>query len=171
MVSTSSRLDVNKNTHFLSPPRLKLRWKFRPQAEKVAIPSSPLRSVLSLVEKNGCSEWLPKAEGKLRIATSVLTYRDFFLTGPTTAPRGSHDADYVSLGAEQEGKVWRWCVSKFHAPSLARSSQRQLWEGFVNSDRAVLGFHVNVGVIRWPWSLSEPFVRRCPVVWGFYKLI
>lgn len=70
-------------------------------------------------KKHGCSEWLPKAEGKLRLPTPLLTLRDFPppRTGPNDSPGGSTDADDVSLGAEQEGKVRRWYVSKFHAPS------------------------------------------------------
>lgn len=127
------------------PLLFELRWKFRPQAEKVAIPSSPLRSVLSLVGKNGCSEWLPKAEGKLRTTTPLLTRRDFVSNRTNDSPGGSRDADDVSLGAEQEGKVWRGYVSKFPAPSLARSSRRQVWEGFVNSSRAVCLS------LRWTW--------------------
>lgn len=70
------KVDVKKKQQLKKlwrfPLWLELRWKFRPQAEKVAIPSSPLRSVLSLVEKK---TWLlgvaPQSWGKTETSNSA----------------------------------------------------------------------------------------------------
>lgn len=108
----------------------------------------------------------PQSWGKTETYNSAANSSGLFPPNRTNdSPGGSTDADDVSLGAEQEGKVRRWYVSKFHAPSLARSSRRQLWGGFVICSRAVFLSP------RWTWEwLNDRGVAldcSCPVCRAF----
>lgn len=127
---------------------------------------------LPLAERpvTGGKTWLlgvaPQSWGKTETSNSAANSSGLSPANRTSdSPGGSTDADDVSLGAEQEGKVRRWYVAKFHAPSLARSSRRQLWGGFVITSRAVL---LSPG---WTWELLNDrgvaLDSSCPVCRAF----
>lgn len=104
------------------PLWLELRWKFRPQAEKVAIPSSPLRSVLSLVEKK---TWLlgvaPQSWGKTETSNSAANSTG--LSSPpepdqTTAPEA---APTPTMSRWVPSKKEKYGVGTYQSSTLHRS--------------------------------------------------
>lgn len=125
----------------------------RLQDDKVVIPSSPLRSVLSLVE-NGCSEQLPKAQRKLKKKKRKrkvcfnnkrgLSWTFFFFLPDLKEDNSGKPRHWGCLAGCPPKRKSMVLVSKkknLHAPSLALSlslSQIEVWEGLWLEKRPAL---------------------------------